>query len=85
MTDITGGLSHLSQPTLVLICQELVDRNRELQAAVDRAHGAIQGTAYVGGPSEAEAYHIVVGALGPLATQHTGVEAPLDETELTDG
>ena len=45
------------------------ERDR-LQKAVDRAHGALDSSAHVGGPSEREAWRTAVEALGALVTQH---------------
>lgn len=43
-----------------------------LQEAVDRAHSALTSSAYVGGPSEREAWQTALQALGEVATQHQG-------------
>jgi hypothetical protein len=49
-------------------------RERELQEAVDRAYGALNGSAYVGGPSEREAFRTALDALGAVVTQEQGAE-----------
>lgn len=52
-------------------------RNRCLdrQAAIDRAMAALEGSQYVGGPTEREAYQTAVHALGPFRTEHKGQNA----------
>lgn len=52
--------------------------NREvdrLQRAVDKAHGALDASAYVGGPSQREAWQQAMAALGEVVTEHQA-EAP---------
>lgn len=54
-----------------------LERERDaLQAAIDRAYSAMGSSAYVGGPTEREVWHIVADALGPLATQHISAGEP---------
>lgn len=50
----------------------LADRADELQAAVDRAHAAMVGSQYVGGPTERDAWRTALGALERVVTQHLG-------------
>lgn len=60
---------------------EHCDRGRiaRLQRAVDRAHGALTTSAYVGGPNEREAWQTALRALSEVATQHQGKSvAPFD-------
>lgn len=51
------------------------DRVSRLQAAVDRAHSALIGSQYVGGPSVGDAFRTAVEALGEVATEHRGQDA----------
>lgn len=48
------------------------ERLGNLQAAVDTAWTALNGSAYVGGPTEREAFRIALHELGPHVTQHKG-------------
>lgn len=48
------------------------DAYARVQGAVDRAQGALTSSAYVGGPSEREAWQTATLALGEVATQHQG-------------
>lgn len=50
----------------------LAQRNAELQAAVDRAYSLMNGSAYVGGPSEREAWQGAMATLGAVVTEHKG-------------
>lgn len=58
--------------------EEYAGRCRVLQAAIDRADSALRSSAYVGGPTEREAFRTASETLGPLATQHIGVNTDLD-------
>jgi hypothetical protein len=49
--------------------------NVRLQAAIDEAHGVMNASSYVGGPSEREAWQTAMRALGSVVTQHTGTTA----------
>lgn len=54
----------------------LEERCCELQEGVDTAYSALSSSAYVGGPTEREAFRVASNALGPLATQHIGQPRP---------
>ena len=58
-----------------------------LQEAVDRAYGLLNSSAYVGGPSEREAWQGAMEALGPIATQHVGQDTsgPFTGNQKGDG
>lgn len=56
----------------------------ELQGAVDRAHAAMYGSQYVGGPTEREAWQTAYNALSEVVTQQQS-ESTFDESEPTNG
>ena len=56
----------------VELAREAISDTEKLQTAVDKAYSALTSSAYVGGPSEREAFRIALDALGQVATQHTG-------------
>src|SRR5262245_37671349 len=43
-----------------------------LQAAIDRAHGAMHGSEYVGGPTERKAWRTAFAVLSEVVTEHKG-------------
>lgn len=52
------------------------------QEAIDRALSALEGSAYVGGPSEREAWQTTLEALGPFRTEHVGDGRAFDEGQV---
>jgi hypothetical protein len=69
----SGNLSRVAPSRVGSVAVEDVER---LQAAVDKAYGAMNSSAYVGGPSEREAWQTALTALGEVVTQHTGQADP---------
>jgi hypothetical protein len=57
--------------------EELLAEIERLQGAINTAYVALRASAYVGGPSEREAWRTAVDALGEVATQHKGQDAQL--------
>lgn len=55
--------------------RDALAENARLQAAIDEAHNAMNASAYVGGPSEREAWQTAMRALGSVVTQHIGTTA----------
>lgn len=54
--------------------------SRRLQAAIDEAYGAMNASAYVGGPSQREAWQTATMALGSVVTvdAHNGESRPME-------
>lgn len=57
----------------------------ERQAAIDEALSWMRGSEYVGGPSERDAWQAALRVLGPLETQHIGVESKGIQEGSNDG
>lgn len=73
---------HRDDRTMVDLWQEAreaelryLDRIAALQRAVDTACNALEASAYVGGPTEREAWQSALAALQEVKTQHKGTEA----------
>lgn len=56
---------------------------RERQEGIDKALSALHSSAYVGGPTEREAWQTVLRELGPFGTQHQGAALPPSTEEPT--
>jgi hypothetical protein len=78
---LSAYLSRVSPSCVDSVAVEDVER---LQAAVDKAYGAMNSSAYVGGPSEREAWQTALAALGEVVTQHTAQADPESSRSSTD-
>jgi hypothetical protein len=64
---------------------ELREALEQRQAAIDRACSLMKSSAYVGGPSEREAWRGAMEALGPYETQHIGANPDAGERLQGEG
>lgn len=73
-----GMVEELAEARAVIVAEQ----EEAMQAGVDKALSLMHGSAYVGGPSEREAWRGVLDALGPFETQHTG-QHPREDAHAT--